>query len=127
MTLKVVCDHTVDFPTQNNKMEPSIVLMSRQRTEDRSKITAILDADFHKLSVSISCDGGFMYDGAITCGMSSTDTTQHRLFASDVSIEDECHVEPSILDIDEVPELARSYMRTKGVDLPAEKCNTFLV
>ena len=127
MTLKVVRDHTVDFPTQNNKMEPSIVLMSRQRTKDRSKITTILDADLYKLSVSISYDGGFMYDGAITCGISSTDTTQHRLFAFDVSIEDECPVEPSILDIDEVAELARSYMRTKGVDLPAEKYNTFLV
>ena len=68
-----------------------------------------------------------MYDGRITCGISSTDTTQHRLFAFEVDIEEECPIEPSILTIGEVAELARAHMRSKNIDLPAEKYNTFVV
>ena len=91
--------------------------MSRQRTKDRAKVTASLDTDLPKLSVSISYDGGMKYDGVITCGISSTDTTQHRLFAFEVNIETECPVEPCTLSVKDLTDLAKAYMRTKGVDL----------
>lgn len=101
--------------------------MSRQRTKDRAKVTAALDLDLPKLSISISYDGGIKFDGVITCGISSTDTTQHRIFAFEINIETECPVEPCTLSVEEVAELARAYMRSKGVDLPSDKYNTFLV
>lgn len=123
----VVLDDAVDLSTIFYQMEPSIVQMSRQRTKDRAKITAALDIDLPKLSISISYDGGLKFDGVITCGISSTDTTQHRLFAFEIDIETECPVEPCSLSVEEVAELAREYMRSKGVDLPSDRYNTFLI
>ena len=67
------------------------------------------------------------YDGAITCGISCTDTTQHRLFAFEFNIETECPVEPCTLSVEDLTDLARAYMRTKGVDLPIEKYDAFRV
>lgn len=101
--------------------------MSRQKTKDRAKILAVLNDAVSKLSVSVSYDGGLMYDGRITCGISSTDTTQHRLFVFVVDIEEEYPLDPSILTIADVAELARSVMREKYIDLHVEKCNTFVV
>ena len=74
--------------------------MSRQRTKDSAELNASLDIDLAKLSVSISYDGGIKFDGVITCGISSTDTTQHMLFVSDVNIETECLVEPCTLSVE---------------------------
>lgn len=101
--------------------------MSRQKTKDRSMVIADLNLNLDKLSVSISYDGGLKYDNVITCGISSTDTTQHRIFALEVSIEDECPIGPLTLSIIEVGELARSYMRTKGVELFPDKYHMFVV
>lgn len=101
--------------------------MSRQKTRDRNMVIADLNVNLDKISVSISYDGGMKYENIITCGISGTDTTQHRIFAFEVSIEDECPIGPSQLTIVEVGELARSYLKTKGIDLTPEKYNMFVV
>jgi hypothetical protein len=101
--------------------------MSRPRTKDRAKVTASLVIDPPKLSVSISHDGGIKFDGVITCEISSTDTTQHRLFAFEVNIEIKCPLEPCTLSVEDLSDLARAYTRTKGVDLPVDKYDAFLV
>lgn len=48
--------------------EPSVLQMSRQVTKYRGEVTDVLDADVSKLS---SYDGEIVYEGKITCGISS--------------------------------------------------------
>jgi hypothetical protein len=50
----------------------------------------------------MSYDGAIKYANTNTCGISSTDTTEHRLFALEVNLEDECPVEPTELTLAEV-------------------------
>ena len=109
------------------KMEPSCILMSRQRTRDRMKALADLNKNLSKLIISISYDGGLMFDSVITCGISGTDSTQHKILSLEINIEDECPIAPHSLTILEVAEHARSYMKSRGVDLPAEKYDLWVV
>ena len=51
--------------------EPSVLQMSRQVTKYRGEVTDALDADVSKLSISNIYDGEIMYEGKITCGISS--------------------------------------------------------
>lgn len=84
-------------------------------------LIADLNINLAKLSISVSFDGGMMHDRTFFCGISSQDTTQHRIFVFDVNIEDECSIGPTYLSINKVGELARSYMKSKGIDLTSDK------
>ena len=75
-------------------MELSILQLGRQRTKDRAKVIARLNTYLSKLSVSISYDGALKFSDVVTCGISSTDTTQHKIFAFECDIEHECPIEP---------------------------------
>ena len=108
-------------------MELSALQLLRQKTKDRNSVIANLDANLSKLNISISYDGAIKYEGVITCGISSTATTQHRLFTFEVDMEDECPVVPTELTISEVGELSRTHMRSKGIDLPSDKYDLYLV
>ena len=101
--------------------------MSRHKTKDKDKVIADLNQYLARVSISISYDGGILFDGVITCEISSTDTTQHSMFTLAVSIEDECPIAPHTLTITEVGDFARSHMRTKGIDLSVEKYNLWVV
>ena len=107
-------------------MEPSAIQLSKQRTRDRNTPIADLNLNLAKLSISVSFDGGMMYDKKFSCGISSQDTTQHRIFGFDVNIEDECPIGPTQLTIIEVGELAKSYMKTKGIDLTSDKYTMYV-
>ena len=104
-----------------------MIQMAKQRTRDRNMLIADLNNNLAKLSISVSFDGGMMYDKKFSCGISSQDTTQHRIFVFDVNIEDECPIGPTQLTINEVGELARSYMKSKGIDLTSDKFTMFVV
>jgi hypothetical protein len=108
-------------------MEPSVIQMGKQRTRDRNMLIADLNNNLSKLSISVSFDGGMMFSYKFSCGISAQDTTQHRIFLFDVNIEDECPIGPPQLIISEVGELARSSMKTKGIDLPIDTFNIFVV
>jgi hypothetical protein len=108
-------------------MDPSIIQLSRQKTKDRNGVITHLDANLNKLSISMSYDGAIKYANTITCGISSTDTTQHRLFALEVNLEEEYPVEPTELTLAEVGELSRTYLRSKGIDLPKDQYDLYIV
>lgn len=108
-------------------MELSILQLGRQRTKDRAKVIARLNTYLSKLSVSISYDGALKFSDVVTCGISSTDTTQHKIFAFECDIEHECPIEPYVLTVIEVAELARNYLRSKAIDCPSDKYIVFLV
>ena len=104
-----------------------MIQMAKQRTRDRNLLIADLDSNLAKLSISISFDGGMMFEKIFSCGISSQDTTQHRIFNCNVSIVDECPIGPTQLTIIEVGDLAKSYMKGKGIDLTSDKYAMFVV
>ena len=120
-------DSSLLISQQKYIMEPSVIQMGKQRTRDRNILLADLNLNLSKLSISVSFDGGMMFNKKFSCGISASDTTQHRIFLFDVNIEDECPIGQPQLTIFEVGELARSYMKTKGIDLPIDKFNMFVV
>ena len=91
----------LDINLKNGTFSASAV---SPRDERQGKMIDVLNCALSKLSISVSYDGGLMYDGRITCDISSTDTTQHMLFAFEVDIEEECPIDPSTLTIEEAAE-----------------------
>ena len=71
-------------------MALSILQMGKQRTRDRNLILKRLDTELGLVSVSISYDGGVKFEGISTCGISATDSTQHKVFAFMDDLTEEC-------------------------------------
>lgn len=108
-------------------MKPSVMQSAKGRTRDRNLLIAELETNLSMLSITISCDGAVKYDGVFTCGISTTDTTKHRIFNLSVDIEEECPLDPRKLSIQEVGEIAREYMRSKGIILSIDKYTLYIV
>ena len=101
--------------------------MAKQRTRDRTLMVKRLDTNQSLISVSISYDGGIKYDEIPTCGISSTDSTQHRLFALEIDLAEECPFDPCKIGAVEMSNLARDYMKSQGVELNPESYEVFMV
>lgn len=56
-----------------------------------STLRAKLGKQLSSLSVSIRYDGGVKYDDVLTCGISSTDSTQQIIFAMESDIKRNVH------------------------------------
>ena len=91
-------------------MEPSVIQLGKQRKQDRNIPLADLNLNLSKLLISVSFDGGMMFNKKLSSGISASDTTQHRIFLFDVNTEDECPIGQPQLTITELGELARSKM-----------------
>lgn len=108
-------------------MALSILQMGKQRTRDKNLILKRLDTELGLVSVSISYDGGVKFEGISTCGISATDSTQHKVFAFIVDLEEECPYDPCKIGAVELSSLARDYMKSQGIKLSPENYEVFLV
>lgn len=109
-----------------SKMELLIVQGTKQQTRDRTAVMRKLVANSKLLTVSISYDGGKKYDKVLTCGIPTTDFSQHKMFVLKLNIEDECPHDPCQLSFVDLCLLAREYMLSQGVELTTATCDAFL-